>query len=831
MRPPVWPIPETQAIPGSAVVRLINATSQENAYTVCVKCDAPYWQESWVSIIGLPPSPDKAENAPPAGKADQRGPHDRWIKLFVPRGGTRDVLLRFNVPESAEARAGRYPYLVEVETQVTGGNRRSDRTTELRGVAVIRPYYRWDIDMLPEQPRVGIRHRSAQFETVVTNESNDWLYCELQIPRAKDMHLDAPTLRVAVPPPEPGELLPARNGDEPRLGVQRSVPIRATTQLRTIRGEVTPQSIMLTALRVDAPSVPLPLNDPSYSGWGAVVAEETTETKRLPGDRAINYCPPIPARLTDFFTRSGDWLRNLIMVVIGAVVAFNLLIVMYENVWHNNVMVEPLSTRATAGGQLGVKGEWLLGSKITLAGEDVPTKYSTDPTRATITVPMDLDGKVARLKVQRFVRFLPFLTALLPSYESKIDVQVGSLPHVVQAGNAFIVLPTRQYMPGELFTMQGGGLGPLGKVYLDGEPVSPASWSDSAISAMVPSGTPPGPLSVAIYTPDNRPILQSGTINVGDPLAAQKAAAAAAAAKSAALQLAKQQSAAQAAAAAQSAQSAQQQSQQNPGNTQMAAQAAQQQAAKQAAQQIAAQQAAAAAAADQQRQQQAAALAAQAAQQAAQQRAQAAAARAAQIAAAKAAGRKWRLPKVAQNPPPNGLQPNGSTPPPPVDNGTGNVTPPPQVSNANQSEALTTQGYQLANNLQYPDAVNALQQAVTLDPQNQQARDGLVTTLNNEATDLNNQATQDQNAGQYSAADGLYQQAISLRMQALNWNPNDAVTKHKLAVTYYNAGVNDYNNNQNRQAVQQFQLAVKWAPPPDTIGQNAQTMIQNAGGH
>ncbi|MCW3058197.1 MAG: hypothetical protein JWQ02_18, partial [Capsulimonas sp.] len=473
MRPPVWPIPETQPIPGSAVVRLTNDTPRENAYTIKLRCDEPFWQDSWCTIVALPPSRDKAENAPPAGKPDQRGPHDRWVKLYVPRGGTRDVLLRFNVPQTPESRAGLYHYTVEVETQVigaTGTGRRGERVAKLPAVATIRPFYKWGIDMAPEQPRVGLVRRSAEFEVIVTNEGNDWLYCDLQMPRPKDLLLEAPALLLAVPPPEPGEMLSSAAGDEPRMGVQRTVPLKAATRLRVFRGEVTAQSILLNAIRVDAPSVAPPLTDASYEGWGAVVARDTDETQRLPGDRSLNYCPPIPAKLTDFFTRSNGALRNLLMTVIGLVVGFNLLVIMYEDVWRNNVRIEPMSTQVAAGGQLPVRGEWLPGSKIMLNGQETTVKFGVDTHRAQVTVPTDLDGKKARLSVQRFVRFLPFLTPLLPSSSSNIDIQVGSPPHVVVQGNAFLTLPSRPFMPGEVLELRGGGLGAKGKIYLGGEP-------------------------------------------------------------------------------------------------------------------------------------------------------------------------------------------------------------------------------------------------------------------------------------------------------------------------------------------------------------------------
>lgn len=790
MRPPVWPIPETQPIPGSAVVRLTNTTSRENAYTVKIRCDEPFWQDAWCSIIALPPSRDKAENAPPAGKPDQRGPHDRWVKIYVPRGGTRDVLLRFSVPQTPEARAGLYRYMVEVETQIVGAaaGRRGERVSKLPAVAVIRPFYKWAVDMSPEQPRVGLLRRSSEFEVVVTNESNDWLYCDLQLPRPKDMLMEAPSVLLAVPPPEPGEMLSAASGDEPRMGVQRSVPLKAASRLKIFRGPVTAQSILLSAIRVDAPSVAPPLTDASYEGWGAVVARDTDETQRLPGDRALNYCPPIPAKLTDFFTRSDGALRNMMMTVIGLVVGVNLVVVMYEDLWHNNVKIEPLSTQVQAGGLLPVMGEWLPGARIMMNGEEVQAKFGTNVHRAQVVVPNDLDGKKARLSVQRFVKFLPFLTPVLPSSSSNIDIQVGSPPRVVVQGNAFLALPSRQFMPGEALELRGGGLSPQGKIYLGGEPATPAKWTDDTIVVTIPRTTPPGALSVAVYSSDNKPILASGSINIGDPMAAIRAKqqeAAQKAAEQAAADAAKKTADAQTAAdaAKQQAATASQQAQSNPGNQQLAAQAA--------------------------RQREAAAEAAAAvaiARRRAQMQAQAAAA--ARLAAQRAAAA--RAQQAAQA---NHTQTTtGSTG---TGSGTATTTTTTSATDPGRSMDLTRQGYSLSRQGQYTDAVNALQQAVQLDPTNQKARDGLVTTLNNQATD-------DSRSQQYD-------DAVKLRLQALSWEPDDAFTKKSLALTYYNYGITLYNSGQKSQAVDKWKLALKWAPPGDQIASSAQSMIDTSG--
>lgn len=523
-RPQVTPVREDQPLPGSSVIRLSNTTSQENAYTIRVRCEQPFWQESWYTVVALAPG-QGAENAPPPGKPDQRGPQDRWVKIYVPRNGTRDVLIRFNVPPRPESRAGKYDYTIEVETQVIGpaeSGRRKERVAQVPGVAIVRPYYKWNVDLSPEERRVSRRVRSAEFEIVVTNEGNDWLYCDMHLPRPKDMQIDGPTLRLAVPPPEPGETLPPLPGSaEPRPGTQRTVPLTAATKLKTFRGDVARQPLMVSAQRVDAPSVPPPASD-GYAGMGAVVANGTTETQQAPPDRALVYCPPVPAKFTDFFTKGATSIRTMAFGLIGLAAAVILGLILYQNAFYEGVKVEPQSLTAQPGKPLLVSGQFLQGCRLFMGTKDnyIPVEYKPDlfnPKRVTIkAVPPELNHKEVKIKAQRFIYFLPFLTSLLPSNESKSLVQVGS---IIQAAAQPTVQPADPgpYKPGQQFTVAGQNLGADGYVLINNLRAK-AFWSANKITATIPSGAKPGAeLPVVVMPSTSSAPLSAGSIEIASP--------------------------------------------------------------------------------------------------------------------------------------------------------------------------------------------------------------------------------------------------------------------------------------------------------------------------
>lgn len=502
-------VSEAQPLPGSAVLRIVNPMPQENAFTVRLRCEHPMWQEEWYTLSALPPPPGSAQDGL-SGKHDQRGAQDRTIKVYVPRGGSRDLLLRFDVPQQPESRAGRYPFVVEIEAQVAGGTeggRRHNRVTPVPGAATIRPYYRWGLDITPEQRRVGLRRRAADFEVVVTNEGNDWLYCDLQLPRPRDMVLDCPTQRLAVPPPEPGETVQAGDARDARPGTQRSVPLRAVTHLKTVKGNLTPQPLLLSALRLDAPSVPPPAGDETFARAGAVVATPTTESQQAPGDRLVVYAPPVPTRLTDFFRQGASSARALVMSLIALALILPTAYVAFEQSRHA-VTVQPLGA-AYPGQPLLLGGRWVLGTRVTFAGKigdravapvtinstPAPGKMG-DPDRCRVVVPQGLNHMTGTMTAQRFARFVPWpFSSLMPKSACPITVGDALAPPSVYPITATLVA-------GENMTLKGTSLGDsTGTVRIGDKEAQIKKWTQGAVTVVVPPDLKPLARCPVLVTP------------------------------------------------------------------------------------------------------------------------------------------------------------------------------------------------------------------------------------------------------------------------------------------------------------------------------------------
>ncbi len=535
-KPQKQPLPEGWVGQGSCVVRIKNNTSQENAYTIRLRCDNPYWQDSWYTITALPPS-GGSENAPPAGKPDQPGPNNRYVTIYVTRGGERDVMVLFDVPKAYDSRAGLYNLVIQVETRVVGqasGLRRKERFTELRAVGIIRPFHAWNYEVTPETRKVGFFKRGADFDLVLTNEGNDWLYCDLRIPKPKDVLVETRTTRVAVPPPEPGQERSVR-----------TLPIRGVSKVRAFRGERQPLPLPVTVARTGIPSVPpLPdvaLYEPASANCHAAVVEADTQDLRLPqNDKALINCPLFPATLSGCLGAIAQNGKGLIMTLIGLIVAANLAIFMFEQLFRNNIVAEPYRTQVAPGGVLTIGGRWIKGARVYIDNDTQPAELvqpqeergvrnffgnvlrAVHPSQLQligVRIPESYNGKKIRLTVQR-AGALPFLGPLLPKHKCGTPVQVGSPPKAPAPVKKSLAFVPPTVLPRQQFTIRGQSLGSGGRVMFGNEPAAIKKWQPNYILAVPPGGMPLNePIEVNVWPNDRDEPVWRGAIKIVDPTA------------------------------------------------------------------------------------------------------------------------------------------------------------------------------------------------------------------------------------------------------------------------------------------------------------------------
>jgi hypothetical protein len=312
---------QDRAFRGSAILRLRNETLQENAYSIRVRCANPYWQKSWYRLQALQ-RPSTAASAPAAGKEDHYDAEHRYVKVYVAKGETRDIHVRFHLPALPESRCGIYDFEMVVETEiVAAGTQRAGakQVTPLPGRLIVQPFYDWEIDVSPEERRVGRSRNKVDFDLVVTNRSNDWLYCNITVPSSKDLVIACPTQRIAVPPAEPNEMLHERPGEDAQQGLQRVLPLAVQSRLKIIKGDLTPQPLAITAQRVNAPTIP-PQPEDSYTiapTFVLVSNPSTPDSKGLAERRSVIYNPPIPNKPFEIIGRTFGSVKNFVMTLAG----------------------------------------------------------------------------------------------------------------------------------------------------------------------------------------------------------------------------------------------------------------------------------------------------------------------------------------------------------------------------------------------------------------------------------------------------------------------------------------------------------------------------------
>ncbi len=508
-KPQKQPLPEGFVGPGIATLRIQNTTPRQNSYTIRLKCDEPYWQDAWYTLAALPPTGDP-QNNPPTGKPDQPGPRNQSLTIFIKDAGTRDVLVSFSVPEKSECRAGVYHGKLIVETRVVSDDphaARKERITEIPITIIIRPFYEWKVSYTPEERRVGIFRRKSQFELVVENHGNDWLYLDLKLPRPQNVLVETPVQTISIPPPEPG------------VDSVRTIPINAASRLKNIRGSRVPTPLPLQIQRLEAPSIPALPEEAAFgpcaaNTGAAVVATESNDTgvPEVPGK--LIYCPPIPDTLQAFFEAIGRNARGLIFAVIGFIVAWQLAVFTYEIYFKNITEIRVGRSTIKIGEPFRIRGKNLIGSQIMLfdpqtkaqIGESITPKMSKNPLDEWVTVTItdkDLDGKKVVIGAQRLGR-MTFLNRFLPITKDPTSVQIGKKAEVLK--DPVGGLPATVKSDGQL-VVGGENLGAKpGKILIDGKPGVIVSWTDQKFVVKLPKLVPGNPVNIRGQTADGRKI-------------------------------------------------------------------------------------------------------------------------------------------------------------------------------------------------------------------------------------------------------------------------------------------------------------------------------------
>ncbi|HWA84373.1 MAG TPA: IPT/TIG domain-containing protein [Fimbriimonadaceae bacterium] len=527
-RPQKQPLPEGYVGAGTAVLRITNTTARQNAYTVRIRCEEPFWQDAWVQITALPPT-GGPENQPPAGKPDQPGPRNQSITIYVQDRGTRDVFLAFFVPEKSECRAGAYPVKVVIETRIVSNDpqeARKERITEIPATVIVRPFYKWSISYAPEDRRVGFFKRGKEYEVVVENQGNDWLYCDLRMPRPQNVLVETTTARLAVPPPEPG------------ADSIRTVPFKAISRVHNFRGTRQPMPLPITVQRVHAPTVP-PLPEeaqfgPSGANVGAAVIEsETTDVGTPEVPATLTYCPLIPSTLTGFLQALAQNARGIIFVVIGGILAWNMAVFTWEYFFRTITEFHSTTTQVELGKPFKVKGRNLAGSMILIfdqtgknqISEPIMPKPGMDSlTQSEYTVTLkdqSLNHKLIRIGAQR-LGSMTFLKSFLPVEKDTAEIQVGTPPEQPGAPASAVLPPT--IAPGQPLEIGGVSLGDAskqGKVLLNGQTAKVLQWTDSKIVVQIDPGKfqEGVPFSVAVYDAKGNliPITGSNDVEILTP--------------------------------------------------------------------------------------------------------------------------------------------------------------------------------------------------------------------------------------------------------------------------------------------------------------------------
>ncbi len=178
---PVRP-PKKRIGENGAILRVVNKSDQEVHFTISVSCSNPYWRQEWLRMASLRLPEQEQKGAAQQIKEDIRLAGGA-LSIHVPRQSEQLVMIGFKVPRTPEARAGKYPLHISVQSELLGAGKRA-APDELFIDAYIASYYEWKVALAePRRRNVYLLRRRASFALQIVNQGNDWLYCLLRPPR------------------------------------------------------------------------------------------------------------------------------------------------------------------------------------------------------------------------------------------------------------------------------------------------------------------------------------------------------------------------------------------------------------------------------------------------------------------------------------------------------------------------------------------------------------------------------------------------------------------------------------------------------------------------
>ena len=291
-----------------AEIQLVNESASINSFRVWVPTDeADGWVNRAYKISRL--------DQQAVGQINDQTVNGRYQANAEPNKARR-LAISFPLAKQAESRAGVYSLSVEIESTVPVGPKQVRRVS-VPITVVVRPYAEWSAKLETFEKGFGLFRRRRDYNLVVENKGNDWLYLDFNVPedsKALRVRLDAE--RIAVPP--------AASSQRPS---RREILVRVYHKGKGMVGAPVRTPFPISLARVDAPSV---TRFPEVEGEAVVtnlqlgmpVLPQTTQESKIASGAEAVYRPPIPRSIPDFFNAIRQNFMLLLGIFLMAVMSF-----------------------------------------------------------------------------------------------------------------------------------------------------------------------------------------------------------------------------------------------------------------------------------------------------------------------------------------------------------------------------------------------------------------------------------------------------------------------------------------------------------------------------